>query len=132
MSQTSIRSGKLSQPLITKDLEPEKYSSSKFSSRLSATWKKLLNKDYDFASRIIKPHKDPYPKYLLQPDNRIDNTKFAWYNFVVLFLYYEFSQFSNFYYLLLTISQFFKPLQVGGLKRLLDILCRSFSCNFDF
>ena len=124
MSQISLRTSNLDQPLITNDLEAQKYKNPSFFSRLSATWKKLMNKDFDFESRVIKPQKPPSPAYLFQPDNNIDNTKFTWYNFIFLFLYYEFSQFSNFYYLILSISQFFKPLQVGRLMRIHDILYR--------
>lgn len=79
--------------------------------------KKLFNKDFTFEKRIVKMHKKPYPRYLNNETNLVDNTKYTWFNFIFLFLYYEFSQFSNFYYLLLCITQFIGPLQVGLLNR---------------
>lgn len=68
--------------------------------------------------RIVKINERPYPRFLTESSNKIDNTKYNVFNFVFLFLYYEFSQFSNLYYLLLSVSQFFEPLQVGDITRL--------------
>ena len=121
-----VQLGELDQPLITRDTVLAIYQQFTFYQRLSATWKKLIRKNFSFENRIIKPNYVPYPRYLFNPDNKIDNTKFTWYNFIPLFLYYEFSQFSNFYYLLLTITQFFKPLQVGFIIRIFDFVHRTF------
>lgn len=72
--------------------------------------------------RIIKPGQPPYPRILFGSSNKVDNTKYKWYNFIALFLYFEFSQFSNLNYLLLCVSQFFPTLKVGILIRISNII----------
>lgn len=81
--------------------------------------------------RIIKPNNPPYPRRLINISNKVDNTKYKWYSFVLLFLYFEFSQFSNLNYLLLCVSQFFPALKVGKLIRILDFLCDTTSNHFN-
>ena len=45
--------------------------------------------------------------------NKIDNMKYGFLLFVPLFLYNQFKYFFNFFYLMLCISQFIKPLKIG-------------------
>ena len=61
----------------------------------------------------VKPFQKCYPRGLWMTQNVIDNTKFSWYSFIPIFLYMEFSDFSNLYYLLLTATQFIPALSVG-------------------
>lgn len=61
--------------------------------------KKHLNRDL-----FIKPFEGVYPRGLFQSINEINNTKFSVFSFLFIFLYMEFSDFSNIYYLFLTIT----------------------------
>ena len=63
--------------------------------------------------RFINPGVGFYPRGLFLSSNQTDNTKFTWYTFLPIFLYQEFSDFSNVYYLILTMSQFINVLSVG-------------------
>jgi len=54
--------------------------------------------------RIIRAGKGVYPRGIFLTSNQINNTKFTWYTFIFVFLYQEFSDFSNMYYLMLTVT----------------------------
>lgn len=102
--------------------EKQFYRPQSFCSRLRLQMKSGRRRPNSLGYRIVKPRSRPYPSLLFEPSNRVDNTKYTWYNFVLLFLYFEFSQFSNLNYLLLCVSQFFPALKVGGLTRLPGVL----------
>lgn len=102
--------------------ETELYARQSFSARLRNSFERAFSRRFALHRRVIKIDAAPYPGFLSERSNMIDNTKYSAFNFVFLFLYYEFSQFSNLYYLLLSASQFFRPLQVGTLTRLQSII----------
>lgn len=103
--------------LLLSHVEKERYEPQDLKSRVKLSLKSTFNKTFSLASRTIKFDMPPFPRFLNNETNYIDNNKYKWYTFLFLFLYYEFREFSNFYYLLLCITQFFEPLQVGGIKR---------------
>ena len=78
-----------------------------FWERFKYSFKKTTEK------RIIKPKIGYYPRGLLLSSNELNNTKFSFYSFIFIFLYFEFSDFSNVYYLLLTLTQFVPAFEVG-------------------
>lgn len=49
------------------------------------------------------------------PSNSVKNTKYTIFNFLILFLYYQFKQPMNFFFLVISLSQTYPPLQVGFL-----------------
>ncbi|OMJ93370.1 hypothetical protein SteCoe_3608 [Stentor coeruleus] len=49
------------------------------------------------------------------PSNSVKNTKYTLFNFIFLFLYYQFKQPMNFFFLAIALSQFYPPFQVGFL-----------------
>lgn len=110
-------------------LERQYYKEQSFWSRLKLQLKGKDRRLNSLGYKIVKPNRKQYPCRLVPSTNKIDNTKYTWYNFIVLFLYFEFSQFSNLNYLLLCISQFFPALKVGRLTRLHGIVHSTVSHN---
>lgn len=102
--------------------DKEYYAPQSLWSQFKLQMKNPRQRSLDSEYRIVKPGKPAYPRVLFGASNKVDNTKYKWYNFMLLFLYFEFSQFSNLNYLLLCVSQFFPALKVGGFIRLLDIV----------
>ena len=79
-------------------------------------WEKLkfsISKQKTNINLFIKPFEGVYPRGIFESKNEINNTKFSVFSFIFIFLYMEFSDFSNIYYLFLTITQFFPLLSVG-------------------
>lgn len=98
---------------LLSEFETEKYIEQDFKSRIKYSFNSIFKKDFEVRNRIIKFNKKPYPHFLNNETNYIDNNKYKWYTFIFLFLYYEFREFSNFYYLILCVTQFFDVLAVG-------------------
>ena len=116
--------------LLLADTEKEHHQPQTLKSRLRLSFLSTFSKKFTLDTRTIKFNTPPFPRFLNNETNYTDNNKYKWYTFLFLFLYYEFREFSNFYYLILCITQFFEPLQVGGLKRIQDQLyyaCRRYS-----
>ena len=112
--------------------EKQYYKQQSIWSRLKLQINRYKNQDVTSHYRIVKPGKAHFPRVLFDISNKVDNTKYKWYNFMLLFLYFEFSQFSNLNYLLLCVSQFFPALKVGRFTRLFDIVHNPFSNNSVF
>ena len=72
-----------------------------------------LKKKNNLHKYYLKPFQGYSPHGIFKETNKVNNTKFNYLTFIFVFLYYEFSDFSNFYYLLLTLTQFYPPLSVG-------------------
>ena len=72
-----------------------------------------LKKRNQYEKYYIKPFNNYSPRGFSIENNKVNNTKYTYINFLFLFLFYEFSDFSNFYYLLLALTQFYPPLEVG-------------------
>lgn len=104
--------------VLLEENEKEHYRNQSLFSRMQYSFKSTFDKQFQLDKRVLKLSKKPYPRYLNNQTNVINNKKYTWYNFIFLFLYYEFSEFSNFYYLLLCITQFVDILQVGKLIRI--------------
>lgn len=106
--------------------EKEHYQPQSLKSRLKLSVNSFLRRPSPFNFRIVKPDNPSFPRSLFPPTNIMNNNKYTLFNCLFLFLYYEFSMFSNFYYLLLCVTQFFNVLKVGWLKRLSDQLSSPF------
>ena len=86
---------------------------STFLERLKLSIKLSLSRNFQLSEKIVSPFRGESPETLIANSNKVDNCKYSWYSFVPLFLFNEFRQFSNLYYLLLCLSQFYPPFQVG-------------------
>ena len=63
------------------------------------------------------------PKNVTFYSNKEENHKYSALFFIPVVLFNQFKQFGNFFYLLLSVSQFFKSLQVGFLFTYISPLC---------
>ena len=72
-----------------------------------------LTKKNNIHKYHLKPFEGYSPHGLFTETNKVNNTKYNFLTFIFVFLFYEFSDFSNFYYLLLALTQFYPPLEVG-------------------
>lgn len=84
-----------------------------FFDRLKLSLKQKFSRNFQLREKFIWPFKGEMPATLIASSNKVDNCKYSWYSFVPVFLFNEFRQFSNLYYLLLCLSQFYPPFQVG-------------------
>lgn len=99
--------------IIERKDSPVRFRNDGFCTRLKNSLAGVFTRRKLAKTKLVKPFGGETESTLFRASNKLDNKKYSWYSFVPKFLFSEFIQFANLYYLLLSVSQFFPKYEVG-------------------